>query len=266
MGSRDFCSLNTPVRALGIYSLMVFSLLFLATCKKAPPPVPPAAAAPPVAETRVDIPAPAPSLEISASPSTVERGQQSTLSWTSRQATSVLIDEGVGNVATSGSIVISPRQSVTFTATATGPGGEARASTRVTVVEAALSEVIRSTDIDSLERAIVEGKVRDIFFDYDKSDLTPEARRVLQENARWFRQFPQAGVVIEGHCDERGTEEYNLALGDRRAQAARAYLVQLGVEAHQLESISYGEERPFDPGHDEAAWAKNRRAHFTVKR
>lgn len=251
---------------LSFRSLLCLSLVFfLASCKKKSPPL---ARPVPLAATPVtappDRPAAAPTVEISASPSTVERGQQSTLNWRATHAASVQIDGGVGNVAAAGSVVISPRESTTYTATASGPGGEAKSSTRVTVIERA-PDMIRSTDIDSLEEALRQGRVRPVFFEYDKADLSAEARRTLEENARWFRQYPSVPVIIEGHCDERGTEEYNLALGDRRAQAARYHLVQLGVNPDQLETLSYGEERPFAPGHDEASWALNRRAHFVVK-
>jgi len=202
---------------------------------------------------------------VQASPSTVERGQQATLTWKTQNATSVVIDGGVGNVAENGSVVITPRESSTFTAIAKGPGGEGRSSTRVTVVAPREVPQVTSTDIDGLRQAIQDGRVKDVFFDYDKSDLSAESRATLEQNARWFRQFPGASVVVEGHCDERGTEEYNLALGDRRAQATREYLVQLGVTADQLEPISLGEERPFSPGSDESSYSQNRRAHFALK-
>ena len=209
---------------------------------------------------------PAPTLTLQANPSTVERGQQTTLTWKSENATAVVIDEGVGNVAESGSVVITARESTTYTATAKGPGGEAKASTRVTVVAPKEVTTIGSSDIDGLQQAIADGRVKDIFFDYDKAELTQQSRTTLEQDARWLRQFPTAIVVIEGHCDERGTEEYNLALGDRRAQATKEYLVELGVTPEQMETISLGEEQPFAPGHDEASFAQNRRAHFTVKR
>jgi peptidoglycan-associated lipoprotein len=242
------------------------ALMVLSGCKKKPAPVRPTL--PPPTTTPAPTPArsPAPTIELQANPSTVERGGQTTLSWKTQNATSVLIDSGVGNVSENGSVVVTPRESSTFTATAKGPGGEAQASTRVTVVSPKEVVGITSSDIDNLSRAIEDGRVKDVFFAYDKSDLTPESRAQLEQDARWLRQYPGATVVIEGHCDERGTEEYNLALGDRRAQATKEYLVQLGVTAEQMETISLGEERPFVEGHDEAAWAQNRRAHFTVKR
>jgi peptidoglycan-associated lipoprotein len=104
----------------------------------------------------------------------------------------------------------------------------------------------------------------DINFEFDKSSLTPEAQRILKENAQWLRNNPTVMVEIEGHCDERGTIEYNLALGDRRARSAKDFLVNLGISSSRMTTISYGEEMPLDSGHTEAAWAKNRRAHFTI--
>jgi peptidoglycan-associated lipoprotein len=104
-----------------------------------------------------------------------------------------------------------------------------------------------------------------IYFEFDKSRLLPESKAVLRLKARWLKAYPGALAIIEGHCDERGTNEYNLALGDRRARSAKTYLVDLGIAAERLTCISYGEERPLDPGHDEAAWAKNRRAQFVIE-
>lgn len=209
---------------------------------------------------------PLPTVTLTASPSTIERGEQTTLSWTTTDTMSLVIDSGIGTVAESGSLVVSPRESTTYTATATGAGGEATSTTRVTVVPRSARGVITSTDLDSLQQAVEEGKIQPLFFEYDQAGITPEGERVLRENARWFQQFQDAIIVIEGHCDERGTEEYNLALGDRRAQAAKAYLVQLGIDPNRLETISFGEERPFAQGYDESAYRLNRRAHFVITR
>jgi len=104
-----------------------------------------------------------------------------------------------------------------------------------------------------------------VHFDYDKYDLTPTARETLAQNAQGLQNHPAASVVVEGHCDERGTIEYNLALGDKRARAVKDYLASLGVNASQLSTISYGKERPVDPGHGEEAWAQNRRAEFVIQ-
>ena len=104
--------------------------------------------------------------------------------------------------------------------------------------------------------------LEDVFFDYDRFALRPEARRVLEANADLLKANGDWFVILEGHCDERGTVEYNLALGEKRARAAKDYMVQRGVEATRMRTISYGEERPFDRGHSESAWAQNRRVHF----
>ena len=104
----------------------------------------------------------------------------------------------------------------------------------------------------------------DIYFEFDKSTLTPAAQDNLLQKAEWLRENPDASVTIEGHCDERGTNEYNLALGDRRAESAKAFLTDLGIDSTRLTTISYGEERPVDPRSTEEAWAKNRRGHFVV--
>jgi peptidoglycan-associated lipoprotein len=210
--------------------------------------------------------APAPTVDIDALPTTMQRGDQTTLTWQTTDTSSLVIDSGVGNVEESGSMIVAPLESTTYTATAMGPGGGAKASTRVTVVPRSNDGTITSTDLDNLQRAIDEGQVKHVFFPYDKAQLTAEAKRNLAVNARVFQQFEQVSIVIEGHCDERGTEEYNLALGDRRAQATKNYLVELGVQGSLLKTISFGEERPFAPGHTEAAFRQNRRAHFIVSR
>jgi peptidoglycan-associated lipoprotein len=114
--------------------------------------------------------------------------------------------------------------------------------------------------------AAVSGSVLgDIFYDFDSSALSPDAQEQLKQNAVWMQKHSLPSVTIEGHCDERGTDEYNIALGERRADAAKKYLITLGADGKRLSTVSYGEERPFDPGHNEDAWAKNRRAHFVTK-
>jgi len=106
---------------------------------------------------------------------------------------------------------------------------------------------------------------KNIHFAFDKSTLTEEARVILKRKATWLKNHPDAKVIVEGHCDERGTEEYNLALGDRRAKSAKNFLVDMGIDSSRLTTISYGEEKPLDPRHNETAWAKNRRAHFRIR-
>jgi peptidoglycan-associated lipoprotein len=122
-------------------------------------------------------------------------------------------------------------------------------------------DAISSASIDDLNR---NSPLKPAFFEYDSSELTPEAQAVLNENAATLKRYPSWTVTIEGHCDERGTAEYNLALGERRAVTARAYLVSLGISADRLRIVSYGKEFPFDAGHDETSFSKNRRAHFVI--
>jgi len=109
-----------------------------------------------------------------------------------------------------------------------------------------------------------KGQVRDVFFEYDQAELRAEARAILQENGRILKANPDARITLEGHCDERGTEEYNLALGQRRAEVVRAFLTDLGVDASRFSVVSFGEEKPFTAGHGETAWSQNRRAHFVL--
>jgi peptidoglycan-associated lipoprotein len=116
-----------------------------------------------------------------------------------------------------------------------------------------------------IEGEVFESKLfKDIHFDFDKYDIRQEDEAILKENAAWLEKNPQMKIQIEGHCDERGTSEYNLALGERRATMAKRYLVSLGIASNRISTISYGKERPLDPGHNEEAWAKNRRAHIVV--
>jgi peptidoglycan-associated lipoprotein len=122
-------------------------------------------------------------------------------------------------------------------------------------------DAIASASLDDLNR---NSPLKPVFFALDSDELTPEGQKTLDENASVLKKYSTWTVTIEGHCDERGTAEYNLALGERRAVAARAYLVSLGISADRLRTVSYGKEFPFDPGHDEAAYSKNRRAHFVV--
>lgn len=104
----------------------------------------------------------------------------------------------------------------------------------------------------------------DVYFDYDQYILTPEGQARLKKKAAFLRRHPEVQVTIEGHCDERGSSDYNLGLGQKRADSARTYLIYLGIGGDRLATVSYGEEQPLDPGHDEAAWAKNRRAHLVI--
>jgi len=127
--------------------------------------------------------------------------------------------------------------------------------------EPVLEDDIASRSLDELN---TDSPLRPALFDYDSAELNAEAQRVLDANAELLRRYGTWTITVEGHTDERGTAEYNLALGERRAAAARTYLVSLGIPADRLRMVSYGKEFPFDPGHDEAAWSMNRRAHFVI--
>jgi len=122
-------------------------------------------------------------------------------------------------------------------------------------------DAISSASLDDLNK---NSPLKPVFYELDSSDLNAASQKVLDENAALLKRYATWAVTVEGHCDERGTAEYNLALGERRAIAARAYLVSLGIAADRVRTVSYGKEFPFDPGHDEAAFAKNRRAHFVI--
>jgi peptidoglycan-associated lipoprotein len=144
---------------------------------------------------------------------------------------------------------------------------EKAAEAQVAVEEEAISKEQEAAQkaLDARERLLKEAAAfQDVYFDFDKYDLKSEARETLRLHADWLMNNTEFEVILEGHCDERGTREYNLALGERRSESVRDYLVTLGVDAGRLTTISYGEELPVDPAHTEEAWAKNRRVHFVI--
>ena len=123
------------------------------------------------------------------------------------------------------------------------------------------SEDVMSMDIQRLNTM---GYLKDAFFDFDKADLRDDARTALASDADWMKKYPSIQVLVEGHCDERGTEEYNLSLGQKRASAVREYLTSLGVDGAHVKTVSYGKDRPFCSDHDETCWQQNRRGHFVI--
>ena len=196
-----------------------------------------------------------PTVTLQANPTSVNRGESSTLSWNSTDATQLSIDPGVGAVNAQGSTKVSPTDSTTYTITATGPGGSASATAAVSV-NAPTAAVAPAPEPDfSVE-------VRDAFFDTDKADIRSDAREALSKTADYLKAHPSIKATVEGHCDERGSTEYNLGLGDRRAAAVKQYLVSLGVSAGQLTTVSFGKEKPFCTEHGEPCWQQNRRGHF----
>ena len=207
-------------------------------------------------------PPPVPRVYLSASPSAITRGQSSILTWKSENASSVTLDGGIGTVSNTGTRAITPQSSATYTAVATGPGGTSESSVRITVTEAAATPPSPPRVSDA---EFFQNRVRDIFFDFDNYDIRGNQQPTADQDSRALMERAKLRFTIEGYCDERGSEKYNLALGDRRANAAKEYLVNRGITGNRIDTVSYGKERPFDPGHNETAWAKNRRAHFVLK-
>jgi len=253
-------------RKFSVICLAVALAMFAAGCKKkvpAPPPPPPPTPTPTPTPTR---PA-APSISFSAEPTSIQRGQASTLRWqVSGDVTSVSIDQGIGTVPNTGNRRVTPNDSTTYTLTATGPGGTSTGAATVNVSTPPPPPPPPPPAVtQTLEQRLL-GDVQDAYFDYDKSDIRSDARDTLTRNAAALKSiladFPSASIVVEGHCDERGSAEYNLGLGDRRASAAKDFLVSLGVPGDRLKTISYGKERPQCTEQNESCWQKNRRAHF----
>lgn len=229
--------------------------------KKAPPPPPPP---PPAPE-----PAPAkPAINyFRAEPATITTGQPSQLTWSVTDATNVQIDNAVGAVSPNGRRAVYPTTTTTYHMTATGPGGSTEADTIVTVSTPPPPPPPPAQQVQS-PAEILARQVQDIHFDYDKSDVRQADQPVLQANATAlktiFSMDTNFVVMIEGHCDERGSAEYNLALGDRRAATTKDALVALGVPAEKIKTISYGKERPLCTDPDESCYQRNRRAHFSA--
>ena len=246
-------------------------MLFAAGCKKktpAPPPPPP----PPPAKVEPKAPPAKPSARIEffqAEPSSIQRGQSSTLRWSATNATSVVIEPGIGRVDASGNRTVYPNDSTTYTLRASGEGGNDSRTARVTVTEPPPPPP--APKIESVETLVsmVDRLITDALFDYDKYDIREDARSALTRDSDGlktiFGKYPSAVVTIEGHCDERGSAEYNLGLGDRRATAAKEFLAQLGVSGDKLKTISYGKERPQCTDSSEGCWQKNRRAHLSAQ-
>jgi peptidoglycan-associated lipoprotein len=227
------------------------AMVFAVGCKKkpaaapAPPPPPP----PPAAK---------PSVSIQANPTTIDKGGSSTLSWTSTDATQLTIAPDVGGVNAQGSTQVSPASSTTYTVTASGPGGSADSSVRVTVNQPAPPPP--PPPARDLGQEFL-ANVHTVYFDFNKADIRTDQRDGLAHSAEFLRQNPQIKLTIEGNCDSRGSTEYNLVLGDRRASAVKNYLVQLGISADRINTVSYGKEKPVCQEENESCWQQNRNGH-----
>jgi peptidoglycan-associated lipoprotein len=206
-------------------------------------------------------------LQFTVEPSVVERGQSATLRWSVTNATSIAIDHGIGDVQSTGNRNLTPSETTTYRLSASGPNGAVNGTTTVTVTNPA-PPTARPTGPKASLDTEVNTLLQDAYFDYDSNQIRADARDVLAKDAdalkKIFADFPTSSVIVEGHCDERGSAEYNLGLADQRASATKEYLTSLGVPASKLKTVSYGKERPQCTEATEECYQRNRRAHFTA--
>ena len=234
--------------------LALGALLTLGACgKKAVPPPPP----PPP-------PPPAPTASISVNPNSIQAGQSASLTWQTGNATDVSID-GIGAVQPNGSQSVSPTDSTTYHLIAKGAGGTQEATARLTVTQTAPPPPTQPTGSLS-EQDLFNQSIKDVYFDYDKADVRGDQQSSVQADAQFLNQHANVNFTIEGHCDERGSTEYNLALGDQRASAVKSALTSAGISANRIKTISYGKEKPFCTESNEACWQQNRRGHLVYQK
>jgi len=240
-------------RRLTMFSLTaaLAGMFLLAACSKkvakvTPPPLPPP---------------PAPTATLAASPDTIPQGQSTTLTWHTTNANDVTI-EGLGTVSASGSRSITPSASTTYTLMAKGPGGTQDASMRVTVTPAPAAKVVTP---QPSEASLFAKNVRDVYFDFNKANIRSDEVPVTGQDAKFLERHADIKIMVEGHCDDRGSEEYNLALGDSRANSLKQSLEQQGVSADRIKTISYGKEKPFCSQDNEQCWQENRRDHVVFQ-
>ena len=268
-------TIYSPFRFRSNRAALTFTLALIAfasACSKKtpiPPPPPPAPAATAPATTASPASGTPVIAEFTVEPSTIERGQSAVLRWNVTGSNNIAISNGLGTVEANGNRRITPPQTTSYVLTASGTAGEVSATATVTVTGPAAPPppVTRPRPAGTLESR-VQSDLQDALYDYDSNNIRDDARVSLTTDAdalkRILADFPNATINVEGHCDERGSAEYNLGLGDRRATSARDFLVQLGVPANRLMTISYGKERPVCTESDDSCWQRNRRAHFSV--
>jgi peptidoglycan-associated lipoprotein len=206
-----------------------------------------------------------PTATITADPLAIDLGQSVVLNWRTENATSATID-GIGEVNVNGTQTVSPSNSTNFHLTAKGDGGTVDANVRVTVRVPVAPTAPNAPTGDMGSDAAFHQNVQDLFFDYDSYDLRPDATASIAQASAYLAAHPAIKIVIGGYCDDRGSAEYNLALGENRANAARTALVSAGVSANRLRVISYGKEKQFCTEEDETCWQQNRRAQFSLDR
>ena len=200
---------------------------------------------------------------MSVDPNTIQAGQSATLSWQTTNATDVSID-GIGAVQPNGTQQVTPTDSITYHLTAKGSGGSQEATARITVTQAAAPPPPPTPSVT--DEDLFSQSVKDIYFEYDKSDIRGDQQASIQADAQFLSQHSNVNFIIEGHCDERGSTEYNLALGDQRASSVKSALTAAGISASRIKTISYGKEKPFCSESNEACWQQNRRGHFVYQK
>jgi peptidoglycan-associated lipoprotein len=247
--------------------LLAFTMAAVTGCHKSTNAVNPATLGPTAAVTA---PTPAPTATLAADPLAINLGQSVVLNWRTTDAAAVSID-GIGKVSPNGTQTVSPSTSTNFHLVATGDGGTVEANVRVTVrvPEAPIAPVDTSSNqpnTDMGSEAAFHANVGDVYFDYDSDVLRPDGETAAAKAAAYLVAHPDIRIVIGGYCDDRGSAEYNLALGENRANAAKTALVNSGVAASRIRVVSYGKEKQFCTDETEACWQQNRRGQFSLDR
>jgi peptidoglycan-associated lipoprotein len=256
-------------RTLGTSVFAAALMISAAGCKKKAPIVNTPQPTQPTARTTEPPPSAPLAVRINSftgEPRSIERGQSATLRWSVGNSTDISIDQNLGAVAANGSRQVFPSQTTTYTLTAKSGATQDTRSVTIEVSSSVPPPPARPTGPTVSSADMLGRDAQDVYFDYDKNDIRSDGRQTLTRDADVIKRIlaadPGFTIVIEGHCDERGSEEYNLALGDRRAIAVKEFLVQLGVPDDRLKTISFGKERPVCTDQDEACYQKNRRGHL----
>ncbi len=240
--------MKSRVSLLTFISMLALALLLVTGCAKkkvaAQPPVPPPAQ-------------PQPTVTLNVYPADITQGQSAKLTWEAQNATDITI-ESMGSVQANGSKTVSPSESTSYHIVAKGPGGTSDATARLTVNSVSAA----TADSGPSVRDLFQRNVKDAFFAYDSYKLDDETSQLIASDAKFLQQHPELKFTVEGHCDERGSEEYNLALGASRAEAVKQALVSQGVDAQRVATNSVGKEKPFCSDSNEECWHQNRRGHF----
>jgi len=233
------------------FTAVLAGMLLLAACTKkeakvTPPPPPPPAA---------------PTATLAANPNVIQQGQSTTLTWQTTNANSIVI-EGLGTVSASGTRTATPGESTTYILMAKGPGGTQDATARVTVNPAPVARTVTQPS----EKDLFAKNVKDVFFDFNKANIRSDELPIANNDAHFLGQHADINIMVEGHCDDRGSEEYNLALGVSRADSLKQSLEQQGISSDRIKTMSYGKEKPFCSEDSEQCWQENRRDHIVYQR